>query len=107
MTVGRAFSGRVADMVRGLATRFRTPRLTVHEAALAVHLRGNVALYDSLTTFIRARIESRLALPEPDDPLTCKSILARTDELRWVLARLEYVHRSPINPEAESELPVE
>lgn len=67
------------------------------EAALAVHLRGNDALYETLTGLLEDRIAGRAKLPEPSDPLACKSMLARDRELQWLLGRIEFIYRSPVN----------
>jgi hypothetical protein len=71
------------------------------EADLAVHLRGNERLYDSLTQLIRSRIQRRDVLPVPSDPLECRGVLERNHELRWLLSRLEIIYRSPVNEEAD------
>lgn len=84
---------RVSDMVREMFPRVRaTP--TPEERDLAVYLRANDRLYDSLTGLIRSRIQGRDHLPVPSDPLVCKGILDRNAELRWLLSRLETLHRS-------------
>jgi len=85
---------RVMDAVRKMVPFMRQP-FSPGELALGIHLRGNVALYESLTGIIKARLEGRASLPEPSDPLKCKSVLARDGELRWLLSRLELIHQSP------------
>lgn len=87
---------RVSDMVREMFPRFRTA-LSEEDRDLAVHLRGNERLYNALTAILRSRIQGRDQLPVPSDPLTCKSILERNNELRWMLSKLEYLYRSPAN----------
>lgn len=105
MTIPRgmlAATQKVSDMVRAMVPHLRG-RLTPDEAALAVHLRGNERLYEDLTRIIRGRIGGRASLPEPSDPLVCKSMLARDRELQWLLSRLEFIHRSPVATPADSD----
>lgn len=88
---------RVSDMVRDLfATRHRFA-MTPDEMDLAVSLRGNIPLYEALTNIVQSRITGRASLPVPSDPTDCKAILDRDHELRWLLSRLEFVYRSPVN----------
>ncbi len=87
---------RVVDMVREMMPRWRV-RLTPEEERLAVHLRGNEALLKALKEMVAARIAGRANVPEPSDPLDCKSMLARDRELQWLLGKLEFVYRSPVN----------
>jgi len=86
---------RVRDIVRDMVP-FMRHMLTSEEQTLGVHLRGNHSLYESLVGVIRAKIEGRASLPEPSDPLECKSRLARDHELRWLLSRLRTIYRSPV-----------
>ena len=97
--------GTVAEMVRHLmpTKRFSMSR---DERALAVHLRGNQQLLNALKGLIEARIEGRVKLPEPSDPLVAKSMIARDRELPGLLARLEFIFHSPAdNPVDEREQP--
>lgn len=98
MTVPKPFM-RVADMVRDLIPRMRV-MLTPEESALAPHIRGNEPLLKALNALILARIEGRAHVPVPTDPVECKCLMAMDRELRWVLNRLDFVYRSPVNPEA-------
>ena len=91
---------KVSDMVREMVAT-RRPDLTAEEEALAVHLRGNVALYSALMALIQTRIGGRANLPEPSDPLVAKSMLARDRELQWLLKVLEHVHLSPVSQSAD------
>lgn len=90
----RARTQKVADMLRDIIPQFRH-RLTPDEERLGIHLRGNQDLYEALSNLILSRIEGRAKLPEPSDPVVCKSMLAKDRELEWVLLRLEFVYRSP------------
>ena len=96
----RAVPGRVADMVREMFP-LKRGQMPQEEQNLAVHLRGNDLLLKDLTELIRSRIEGRDRLPVPTDPLACKGFMERNNELRWLMAKLEYLYRSPVNPEAE------
>ena len=96
---------RVSDMVRGLIAKKRLPTVAAEEQALAPHLRGNQALYDALVALVRTRIDARLSVAEPTDPLVAKSMIARDRELQWLLGRLESVYRSPVNPQQSDEPP--
>ena len=110
MTVGRSIletGQRVSDLVRGLALRRRGPRMTPEEAELANHLRGNTALFESLTRLLQTRIAGRANVPEPSDPLEAKSMLARDREIQWVLKELEALYHAPVNPAGESGEPPE
>jgi ribosomal protein S12 methylthiotransferase accessory factor YcaO len=92
---------RVSDIVREMMPRFRQARLTPGELSLAIHLRGNVALYEAMTKLLQARIQGRAVIAEPSDPIQCKAMLARDGEIRWLLAELEFLYRSPANPETD------
>ena len=87
-------------MLQDFLPQFRN-RLTASESRLGIHLRGNQDLFESLRDLIQERIEGRAKLPEPTDPLTCKSMVARDRELQAILARLEFVYRSPVLQAAE------
>lgn len=91
---------RVSDMVMDGFRRVRGT-MSSEEGNLAVHLRGNEPLYEALTGLIRFRIRRRENLPVPSDPLECKSVLERNNELRWLLAKLEFMYHSPANQEAD------
>ena len=76
------------------------------ETELAPHLRGNEKLMVALTNMISERIAGRVKIPEPTDPLVCKSMLARDRELQWLLTRLEFIYRSPVDiPGSDAEQP--
>ena len=92
---------RLADYVRAIFPKMRQIPLTVEEVELAAHMRGNEGLYNALTTLILSRIRGRDFKLVPTDPLECKGMMERNHELRWLLSRLEYVYRSPINEETE------
>lgn len=77
-------------------------RLTKQEAELGIHLRGNERLYTALVDLIETRIEARAALPEPSEPLVCKSMMAKDRELRWLLSRLAFVYKSPPGTPADT-----
>lgn len=97
--------GRVSDMVRNLIPALRR-NLSPHETALSLHLRNNAPLYEALTGLIESRISGRASLPVPSDPIICKAVLERDNELRWLLSRLEFVYRSPFaQPEDDGEQP--
>jgi len=82
-------------MVRGMVPSLRY-RFTKEESDLAVHLRGNEALYESLRMFVESRIAGRAVVPEPTDPVQCKSMVARDRELQWLLGRLGVLYSSPV-----------
>jgi hypothetical protein len=105
MTVPRgvqAATRRVSDMVRDILPFMRN-RLSADEQRLGVHLRGNTAMYEALTGIIQSRVTGRAKLPEPSDPLMCKSMLARDRELQWLLSRLEQVYHSPASQPGDTE----
>ena len=91
---------KVSEMVMEMFPNIRG-RMTAEEQALAGHLRGNEGLYDALTELIRFRMQARDRMAVPSDPLVCKGILERQNELRWLLSRLEAVYRSPANPQSD------
>lgn len=94
---------RVADYVRNRINAWRDPNpLSADELVLAGHLRGNEKLYDALIRVIGTRISGRARLPVPSDPIVCKSILERDNELRWLLSRLESVYRSAVSQPADN-----
>lgn len=91
---------KVAEYVRDRIKTWRDPNpLTPEEMELAPHIRGNEKLYAALTQLIGTRIGGRQRLPVPPDPLTCKSMLERDNELRWLLNRLEACYRSAVSPD--------
>lgn len=108
MTIPRDIASapqRVSDYVRKRIAVWRNP-LSPDEMELAPHLRGNELLYSALTRLIESRIGGRARLPTPSDPLTCKSMLERDNELRWLLSRLEATYRSSVShPADEGEQP--
>jgi hypothetical protein len=93
-------------MVRDMIPRMRIT-LSREEAELAVHLRGNDALLVALRNLMLSRIEGRAAVPEPTDPLACKSMVARDRELQWLMGRINYIHRSPAQAQVIGEQPTE
>ncbi len=106
MTTPPAMQGtvrKVSDMVREMIPRLRRHPLLADEQKVAVHLRGNDMLLEGLKGIIQARIWGRLSLPEPSDPVACKSMVARDRELQWLLSRLEYIYGSPISQSADNE----
>ena len=86
---------RVADLLRKIIPKWRV-MLSPEEAALAPSLRGNEPLYKALTGIINSRIAGRAHAQVPSDPLICKSMLDRDNELRWLLSRLDFIYRSPV-----------
>lgn len=96
---------RVSDYVRRRISAWRNP-FTQEEIDLAPHIRGNEKLYNALARLIETRIGGRARLPVPSDPLICKSMLERDNELRWLLSRLDTVYRSlPSQPADNGEQP--
>jgi hypothetical protein len=98
----KAATERVTDFVRGLGVKQRS-RISEIDEALGVYLRGNEPLFKALSDMLNARIEGRAKLPEPSDPLQCKSILARDREVQAILGRLNYVYRSPVSQPVEDD----
>ena len=96
----RKVQQRVSDMVADFIP-FMRYRLTAEESDLAVHLRGNTALLESLISVIRSKIEDRARMPEPSDPLVCKSMMARDRELQELINRLNHLSRSPLETPAD------
>ena len=96
MTMPRISStmNRVSDMVREMVPFLRRAQ-SPQEIELALHLRGNVALYNALIAIIDLRIRGRAGVPEPSDPVLCKSMLARDRELQWLRDALERAYRAP------------
>lgn len=95
---------KVSDFVRGMIGLKRTS-VNPLEQRLAIHIRGNVALYESLTALIQSRIDGRAGLPEPAEPLVAKSMIARDRELQWLLSRLDFVYRSPVAQAQDNDEP--
>lgn len=85
----------VAEMVRRMVPSLRRT-LTPEEHTLSVYLRGNEDMFNSLKGIIESRMKGRAGVPEPSDPVECKSMVARDRELLWLLAKLEFIYRSPI-----------
>jgi hypothetical protein len=90
-------------MVMDMLPRMRGGSLTREEQSVGIHLRGNAALYEGLTDLIRSRIQGRASVPEPTDPVMCKSMVARDRELQWLLVRLEAIYHSPVVQPGHSE----
>ena len=105
MSVPRTFA-RVADMVRDMIPRMRIT-VSKEEAELAPYLRGNDGLLRALHNLILCRIEGRAAVPEPTDPVACKSMVARDRELTWLIGRLDFIYRSPVQAQVTGEQPTE
>jgi hypothetical protein len=94
----------VSDFVRELMPSLRQ-QMSREEIALAIHLRGNEKLKNDLINLINTRISGRAKVQEPSDPIVCKSMLARDRELQWLIIRLEFIYRSPVNtPGSDAEL---
>lgn len=93
----------VTDVIRQFARARFAPRMSPIEAALAVHLRGNDALHDALTTYLYARIAGRASVAEPTDPLACKSMVARDREVQAIVAGIDYLFHSPANTATSEE----
>jgi hypothetical protein len=91
---------KVSDIVREMVPHFR-PRLSRDEQLVGVHLRGNEQLFEGLKGILQSRIEGRARVPEPSDPLVCKSMLAHDREVQWLLSRLEFIYRSPVSEPGE------
>lgn len=91
--------GRIRDLVLSLLPQTHRT-MPPEEMALAPHIRGNERLYEALVALIAARIRVRDAQPVPSDPNDCRGILERNYELRWLLARLDAIYRSPVNQQA-------
>ena len=94
---------RLADFVRKMIPKWRGGALTHDEQELGVHLRGNAPLHEALIGIITSRIRGRANVPVPSDPLMCKSMLERDNELRWLLSRLDFVYRSPVSQDIPPE----
>ena len=77
--------------------------LLPHELDLAAHLRGNAPLHDALNAFLNARIIGRDTQPVPSEPIECRAIMERQNEVRWLLSRLDLIFRSPVNQAAQDE----
>ena len=89
---------RVRDLALEMLRPFIGNRaiLLPEEEAFASHLRGNTPLYESLVALITSRIEGRNAQPVPADPIECRGVLERNNELRHLLNRLDLIYRSPV-----------
>lgn len=87
----------VSDMVRSMLPKHgQPPTMSAEDQRLAIHLRGNKDLFESLRETILSRIAGRAGIPEPSDPLIAKSMIARDRELQWLLGKLESVYASPV-----------
>ena len=95
--------GRLRDWVVANIPLLGRFSLQPHEQDLAAHLRGNAPLYESLKTFINARLDARSVQPVPSEPIKCLAILERNHEDRWLLSRLDLIFRSPVNPAAQED----
>jgi len=90
---------RLSEFVAQTFPRLVGHQLSREEMTLAVHLRGNDALRAALCAIVENRIKQRALVPEPRDPIVCKSAIARDRELQWLLGRIEAIYRSPVNQE--------
>lgn len=96
---------KLSEMVREMVP-FMKDRRGREEWALAEHMRGNVTLHETLRKIIQARIEGRLLMVEPTNPLDCRALLARQAECKWFLALLERAFSAPVQmPPSEREQP--
>jgi hypothetical protein len=103
MTIPRPV-GKVVDMVRELISQRRN-RVNKDEVALGIHLRTNEELYRTLVSIITSRIAGRATVVEPNNPIDCKTLLARDGECRWFLNILEGAYKSPVQPPESDEQP--
>jgi hypothetical protein len=95
---------KVSDLVREMFPSKRNP-LSADEQNLAIYLRGNESMYAALSNIVTSRIRGRATVPEPTDPVMCKSMIARDRELQWLLSRLDTVYRSPAAGADDGEQP--
>lgn len=95
---------KLADYVREGIAKWRNP-LSTDEMDLAPHLRGNELLYKALVRIIERRMGVRANTPVPSDPLMCKAMLERDNELRWLLSRLDLVYRASVSHPADDSEP--
>ena len=95
--------GRLRDWVVANIPLLGRFSLQPHEHDLAAHIRGNTPLHESLRTFITARINARASQPVPSEPIECRASMERDHELRWLLSRLDFIYRSPVNPAAQED----
>lgn len=84
---------------------FLRHRLSKDEQALALHMSGNVALYEAFKKVIESRLSGRLLMVEPTNPNDCRAILARNAECKWFLSLLERVFKAPALSPSDSEQP--
>ena len=88
-------------VLAALANKATVAPLLPSELNLAAHLRGNTPLYEAMLNFLTSRLDARAAMPVPPEPIDCRAVLDRNSEIRQVLARLDAVYRSPVNPPAD------
>ena len=93
-------TGSVVEMIGKLRSTFRIG-LTPIEQNVGVHLRGNASLMEALIELLTSRILGRANVPVPSDPLTCKSMMERDAELRFIMNRLRLIYDSPANESGE------
>lgn len=94
----------VAEYVRHLLPTLKHS-MTPLEMDLAVLLRNDPKLYEAVTAMIQARIAARAEVPAPDEPIRCKAMMERDRELQWLLKRLEYLYRAPLQEQTDMEQP--
>ena len=105
MTIPKGFSAgamKLSDMVRSMAPFLRV-NLTASETQIGIYLRGNSDLFEGLKGLIESRRQGRANLPVPSNPVDCKVSMAMDRELRWLLSRLEFIHKSPAAQPAEKD----
>ena len=90
---------RVRDLVLSMLPPARVV-LAPAEQAIAPYLRGTTPLLESLKLFLNARVSGRASQPVPSDPIDCRASLERDHEVRWLITRLDFIYRSPVNPPA-------
>lgn len=96
----RSATKRVSDILRELMPQSRQV-MSGDERMVATYLRGNDNLLQGLKGILESRLEGRASLPTPSDPLECMRRIAMDKELRWVLAKLEFIFRSPVSEASE------
>jgi hypothetical protein len=85
---------KLSDFVRELlATKQHKP--IPEEQTVGTFLSANPAFTAALRNLIQSRISARASIPEPGEPMDCKSMIARDRELQWLLRRLEDLSLAP------------
>ena len=90
---------RIADWLRkGLETP-AVPKLSPEQYAVSSWLSGQKEMADSLTSLLRARIESRGSLTIPSNSNDALVRVAMDTEARFIMSELTYLASHPvINP---------